>query len=415
MSSNNNNNNANTAHQARSVSMISLHYHGQGKKSVEEDPKNNRIPFQVYIPDSLQNSRIVFHNDHNNAETNRPQHPVPGTKQVDGETVEQTNTRRRKRRMVLIVVGKTASATTYSRQAFPDFEDNLKNTLELCRTKHHNTTMEIIHINSSSASSQRPSAPGVHDPQISVAPSSSSSSSSEARSCFSHPHPTRRFTSSSAPPPVSVAASSPPRQHPRVQFMVDSSTVCTTTNSTSSTTPTNHEEIRRSLRPNATELVIPSPAWSNSCHILLRNELQRIANARTNKQQPLTLLVCGVNTSVNVLHAVKFCREELGYDQTYLLEDVCADRTRLLHDQALALHENQLFHQHEQVSKNQHHKEGRLSLPPPLHTILTSYRHIFQTKHTNTATTTATITATTIEKTTSSMNAVQQNFDVLRI
>jgi hypothetical protein len=106
------------------------------------------------------------------------------------------------------------------------------------------------------------------------------------------------------------------------------------------------------------EIFISKPIWSTSGNILLLDALEKLSNNTSSSQQQqqqqqqhhnnnnnvvkttrtnttTTVLVCGLVTSVCVLHSAMVC-SEAGY-KTYLIEDSCADRDRIRHDHAISL------------------------------------------------------------------------------
>lgn len=238
---------------------------------------------------------------------------IPNTFQPN-ERKNNCSNQEEENKIVLVVVGMPVKAgsrlsktMTYSQKDFPYFEHNLKSTIELCR---NNPNADIIHISSSATS----------------LPCSRGRRVVYSTSTRMNHHPARNPSDSTASSTI----------HSFDMFGV-------------------HGD-QRSLCPTTKEILIPKPAWSSSCHILLREELKRISKKRRKPTKKPAVYVCGLNTSVCVMHTAIFCSES-GY-KTYLIEDACADRCRIIHDQALFYHEQQQQQQ------------------PYLHKIITSYRDI---------------------------------------
>jgi hypothetical protein len=280
----------------RSTSMLSLHWGGFPKRISPDDFNLSwNIPSEVKIYPTINRRRRRINTTSNNTKatttTTTPSTPPTTTNDFNNSSNNNNN------KTILLVVGvpdaykdnelsTTArsnpeyfSGSLYSHTQFLYFQQNLVNTIQLCRTQQNTG---IIHISNSSSSGL------------------------------------------SGLPKTAVTK-------------------------------------RHSLRPQHqkdNEIFISKPIWSTSGTILLLDALEKLSSVSSSSQQQqqrgnsivndkttktttnntTTVLVCGLVTSVCVLHSAMVC-SEAGY-KTYIIEDSCADRDRIRHDQAISLAED---------------------------------------------------------------------------
>lgn len=301
-------------------------------------------------------SSIRFENVENNTKKNekksksnrRRRHSwIPSVVEIPTTTHEQKSILSNdNKRVVLVVVGVRFESENYwkedcpaiLREDFPHFPQNLKNTIELCRNSSNNT--EIIHIHSvpitSHSRSSRSQSQSTSRLSTSSSPSTSTSRLSSSTSAIS---------SSS----LLQADRTISRKH---SLVVDKENINNSNRHAKNANIANaNADV---LRPRKGELLIPNPCWSSSGNIHLLDALKQkrrrghsrprqrtnfsgggnydTANVDTNDTDT-TVLVCGLVTSICVLHTAILC-SEAGY-KTFVIEDACADRGRNRHDQAL--------------------------------------------------------------------------------
>ncbi|OEU08252.1 hypothetical protein FRACYDRAFT_250039 [Fragilariopsis cylindrus CCMP1102] len=288
----------------RSTSMLSLHWGGFPKRISPEDFNLSwNIPSEVKIYPTINYRRRRINTTSNNTKatptTTTPSTPSPTTNDFNNNSSSNNN----RNKTILVVVGvpdtykenelsstttrssnpKCFSGSLYSHTQFLYFQQNLMKSIQLCRARKNTG---IIHISNSSSSG-------------------------------------------SGLPKTAVTK-------------------------------------RHSLRPQhqkENEIFISKPIWSTSGNILLLDALEKLSSSssspqqqqqqqqqrgnsiivndkttKTTKNNTTTVLVCGLVTSVCVLHSAMVCSEAGGY-KTYIIEDSCADRDRIRHDHAISLAE----------------------------------------------------------------------------
>jgi len=318
----------------RSFSMTSLHYYGRPKKSRQEVARSmstilsEQIPLEIIVP--------VYTTNNTTTPSSSTTSSTTTTKAYNTTTPTAAATNGDNKRTILIVVGVPENSNSrilkkyYSDSHFPYFQQNLTDTIAHYR-KQPNT--DIIHIHSSSSLSRS------YYPSLSA--STNNMSSLLLSRSIHHPNDNTSSAHSS---------------HNNNKSSLHAVTGGGASNSSASASASHASSSHQLLRHQKDELLITKPIWSPSGNILLLKALERlskrkIATNEYNKSNYLdpnpnqtasasttTVLVCGLVTSVCVLQTANACREA-GYT-THLIEDACADRDRIRHDQAVSFVED---------------------------------------------------------------------------